>query len=62
MSKWTRLRRILRYMGWLQLGILVLIGILMGAGWAITTYGVVGYVVVLWVLATVGAGIVGYLD
>lgn len=62
MSKWTRLRRILRYMGWLQLGILVLIGILIGAGWAITTYGGVGYVVVLWVLATVGAGIVGYLD
>lgn len=62
MSKWTRLRRILRCMGQLQLVMLVLVGILIGACWAITTYGVVGYVGVLWVLATVGAGIVGYLD
>lgn len=62
MSKWTRLRRILRYMGWLQLGVLALVGVFVGTYWATITYGWVGYAGVLWVIATVGAGIVGYLD
>lgn len=52
----------MRYMGWLQLGVLALVGVFVGTYWATITYGWVGYAGVLWVIATVGAGIVGYLD